>query len=231
MSQHTASLRTTSLKSRINKRLLIGLLLGSTLLPALQGCFPIVAAGVGTGVLATLDRRSFGTQTEDETIEWKSSARVSERIGDKAHVNYTSYNRKVLLSGEAASPEIRAEIERIVSGVPNVTGVYNELAIAGSSSYSARSNDAYITSKVKARFVDAHKFNANHVKVVTEASTVFLLGLLTQREADAAVEIARTTAGVMKVVNLMEIISEAKAKELDLPPPDKSKQPDSRTTS
>lgn len=223
--------KNTTLQTRINKRLLIGLLLGGALVPALQGCFPIVAAGVGTGVLATLDRRTFGTQTEDETIEWKASSRVSEKIGDKAHVNFTSYNRKVLLSGEAASPEIRAEIEHIVSGVPNVVGVYNELAIAGASAFTARSNDAYITSKVKGRFVDVHRFNANHVKVVTEAGTVFLLGLLTQREADAAVEIARTTSGVMKVVNLMEIISEAKAKELDLPPPDKSKQPDSRSTS
>ncbi|MBK1680790.1 BON domain-containing protein [Rhodocyclus tenuis] len=222
---------TANLKARINKRLLIGLLLGGALLPNLQGCFPIVAAGVGTGVLATLDRRTFGAQTEDETIEWKASSRVSEKIGDKAHVNFTSYNRKVLLSGEAASPEIRAEIERIVSAVPNVAGVYNELAIAAASAFTARSNDAFITSKVKARFVDIHQFNANHVKVVSEAGTVFLLGLLTQREADSAVEITRTTAGVMKVVNLMEIISDAKAKELDLPPPDKSKQPDSRPAS
>lgn len=214
----------------MKKRLLTGLLLGATLLPALQGCFPVVAAGVGTGVFAALDRRTVGTQTEDETIEWKASARQRENFGEKVHVNFTSYNRKVLLTGEAPSAEIKAEVERLTASVPNVQGVYNELAIAGASSFSARSNDTYITSKVKARFIDAAKFSANHVKVVTEAGTVFLLGLVTQREADAAIEVTRTTSGVMRVVNLMEIISEAKARELDPPPPDKSKQPDPETS-
>lgn len=212
--------------SRPRTPLLLALLVGAAVLPALQGCFPIVAAGVGTGVLAVVDRRTLGTQTEDETIEWKASSRVSEKLGDRAHINYTSYNRKVLLSGEAPSADIKAEIERIVSGVPNVAGVYNEIAVAGATSYSARSNDAYITSKVKARFVDANRFPANRVKVVTEAGNVFLLGLVTQHEADAAIDIARTTSGVLKVVNVLEVISEAKARELDLPPPDKSKQPD-----
>lgn len=214
----------------MKKRLLTGLLLGASLLPALQGCFPVVAAGVGTGVFAALDRRTVGTQTEDETIEWKASARQRENFGEKVHVNFTSYNRKVLLTGEAPSAEIKAEVERLTASVPNVQGVYNELTVAGASSFSARSNDTYITSKVKARFIDAAKFSANHVKVVTEAGTVFLLGLVTQREADAAIEVARTTSGVMKVVNLMEIISEAKARELDPPPPDKSKQPAPETS-
>lgn len=214
----------------MKKRLLTGLLLGATLLPALQGCFPVVAAGVGTGVFAALDRRTVGTQTEDETIEWKASARQRENFGEKVHVNFTSYNRKVLLTGEAPSAEIKAEVERLTASVPNVQGVYNELVVAGASSFSARSNDTYITSKVKARFIDAAKFSANHVKVVTEAGTVFLLGLVTQREADAAIEVTRTTSGVMRVVNLMEIISEAKARELDPPPPDKSKQPAPETS-
>ena len=214
----------------MKKRLLTGLLLGATLLPALQGCFPVVAAGVGTGVFAALDRRTVGTQTEDETIEWKASARQRENCGEKVHVNFTSYNRKVLLTGEAPSAEIKAEVERLTASVPNVQGVYNELTVAGASSFSARSNDTYITSKVKARFIDAAKFSANHVKVVTEAGTVFLLGLVTQREADAAIEVTRTTSGVMRVVNLMEIISEAKARELDPPPPDKSKQPAPETS-
>lgn len=214
----------------MKKRLLTGLLLGASLLPALQGCFPVVAAGVGTGVFAALDRRTVGTQTEDETIEWKASARQRENFGEKVHVNFTSYNRKVLLTGEAPSAEIKAEVERLTASVPNVQGVYNELTVAGASSFSARSNDTYITSKVKARFIDAAKFSANHVKVVTEAGTVFLLGLVTQREADAAIEVTRTTSGVMRVVNLMEIISEAKARELDPPPPDKSKQPAPETS-
>lgn len=207
----------------MKKHLIAGLLLGSTLLPLLQGCVPVVAAGVTTGVLATFDRRSLGTQTEDETIEWKASARVKEKFGDQVHLNLTSYNRKVLLTGEVASAEIKAEIERIVSDVANVQGVYNELAVADMTTYSARSNDAYITSKVKGRFIDANRFNIVHVKVVTEAGAVYLLGLVAQREADAAVELARTTSGVKKVVNLMEIVSDTKARELDVSPSEKSK--------
>lgn len=210
----------------MKKRLITSLLLGATLLPMLQGCFPVVAAGVTTGVLAAMDRRSVGAQAEDETIEWKASTRVSEKFGEKVHINYTSYNRKVLLTGEVPSPEIKAEIERIVLAVPNVLSAYNELAVAGITSFSARSNDTYITSKVKGRFIDTNRFNPVHVKVVTEAGAVYLLGLVTQGEADVAVEVARTTSGVVKVINVMEIITDAKAKELDLPPPDKSKQPD-----
>jgi osmotically-inducible protein OsmY len=208
----------------MRKNLLTGLLLGATLLPMLQGCVPVVAAGVTTGVLATFDRRSLGTQTEDETIEWKASSHVSEKLGEKTHINYTSYNRKVLLTGEVPSAEIKAEVERIVSGVANVQGIYNELTTGAITAYSARSNDAYITSKVKGRFVDANRFNAIHVKVITEAGAVFLMGFVTQREADAAVELTRTTSGVKKVINVMEIITDAKAKELDVSPPENRKQ-------
>lgn len=196
-------------------KLIAALLVGATVLPALQGCFTMVAAGVTTGVLATVDRRSLGTQTEDESIEWKASARVSEKLGDKAHVNFTSFNRKVLLSGEVPTADAKAEAETIVSGVANVQGVYNELTVGPVSSYSNRSNDSFITSKVKSRSVDSGKFNPVHVKVVTEAGTVFLLGMVTQTEADAAINVARTTAGVKRVVNLLEIITPAKAREID----------------
>ena len=208
----------------MKKHLITGLLLGTALLPMLQGCVPVVAAGVTTGVLATFDRRSLGTQTEDETIEWKASSHVSEKLGDKAHINYTSYNRKVLLTGEVPSAEIKAEVERIVTGVSNVQGIYNELAVGNVTAFSARSNDSYITSKVKGRFIDANRFNVVHVKVVTEAGAVFLLGFVTQREADSAIELARTTAGVRKVINVMEIVSDAKAKQLDVSVPDQPKQ-------
>lgn len=200
----------------MKKSLIATLLIGATVLPALQGCFPIVAAGVTTGVMASVDRRSLGAQTDDETIEWKASAQVSEKLGDKAHLNFTSFNHKVLMSGEVPNEEARSEAERIVSGLPTVQGVYNELVVGPASSYSNRSNDAYVTSKVKSRFVDSGKFNALHVKVVTEAGTVFLLGLVTQAEADSAINVARTTSGVRKVVNLLEIITPAKARELDI---------------
>jgi len=200
----------------MNKKLIAALLLGATVLPALQGCFPIVAAGVTTGVLATMDRRSVGTQTEDETIEWKAAARVREKFGDKVHLNFTSYDRKVLLTGEVPSEEAKAEVESIVTTVPNVLSVYNEIVVGPISSYVDRSNDSFITTKVKSRSVDNGKFNPVHAKVVTEAGIVFMLGMLTQPEADAAINVARTTSGVKKVINVLEIITPAKARELDV---------------
>lgn len=200
----------------MKKRLIAALLLGAITLPALQGCFPVVVAGVGTGVAATLDRRTLGTQTEDESIEWKAGSRVGDKLKDRGHFNFTSYNRKVLISGEVVSEEVKSEVERIVASIPNVQGVHNELVVGPSSSLSNRSNDAFITSKVKSRSIDAGKFNPLHIKVVTEAGTVFLLGMVTQAEADAAINVARTTAGVRKVVPLMEIIAPAKARELDV---------------
>lgn len=200
----------------MKKNLIAALLLGATVLPALQGCFPIIAAGVTTGVLATMDRRSLGTQTEDETIQWKAGSRLGEKLGDTAHLNVTSFNRKVLITGEVASSEAKASAEAIVRELPNVQGVYNELSVAPLSNYSDRSNDAFITSKIKSRSVDNGKFNPVHVKVVTEAGIAYLLGMVTQPEADAAVGVARTTAGVKKVVNLLEIITPAKARELDI---------------
>ena len=200
----------------MKKRLIATLLLGATVLPALQGCVTVVAAGVTAGAVAAFDRRSVGTQTEDESIEWKANAQVSEKLDDKAHLNFTSYNRKVLITGEVPSEEAKSEAERIVSGLPNVQGVHNELVVGPASSYTNRSNDAFVTSKIKSRSVDSGKFNPIHVKVVTEAGTSFLLGIVTQAEADAAINVARTTSGVKKVVNLMEIITPAKARELDV---------------
>ena len=137
-------------------------------------------------------------------------------MGDKAHLNFTSYNRKVLITGEVPSADAKSEAERIVSGLPNVLGVHNELVVGPASSYTNRSNDAFVTSKIKSRSVDSGKFNPVHVKVVTEAGTSFLLGIVTQAEAEAAINVARTTSGVKRVVNLMEIISPAKAREIDV---------------
>jgi len=200
----------------MKKNLLAALVLGATLVPALQGCFPVVAAGVTTGVLATLDRRTLGTQTEDDTIDIKAALRLGDKLGDKAHTNVTTYNRKVLLTGEVATEEAKTAAAAVVSEVTNVQGVHNELTVAAPTSYSDRSNDAFITSKIKGRFVDSGKFNPVHVKVVTEAGIAYLLGMVTQPEADAAIGVARTTSGVKKVVNLLEIITPAKARELDI---------------
>lgn len=185
--------------------------------PLLAGCFGVAAVGVGTGVLMVSDRRNSETYVTDEGLELRASSRIREKFGDKVHVNVTSYNRMLLLTGEAPSESLKTEIAQVASAVQNVKSISNELAIAGPSSLGGRSNDAYLTSKVKARFVDAKKFSAHHVKVVTEAGVVFLLGLVTQAEADAAADIARTTGGVQKVVRVFEIISPEQARAIDYP--------------
>jgi len=175
-------------------------------LVSLAGCVPVAVVGVGAGAAALgyEDRRTAGTMVEDEGIELRANNRIAERFGDKAHINVTSYNRSVLLTGEAPDEKAKAEIEKIAQSVSTVRGVTSDLRAAPLSSYSARANDSAITGKVKARFVDASKFNAIHVKVVTEDSVVYLLGWVTETEANDAVEIARTTSGVRKVVKVFE---------------------------
>ena len=202
------------------KKTLIAALLAALIAPTLSGCVAAVATGATAGALAVMDRRTFGTQTEDEGIEWKILGNLMNKYGEKVHVNQTSYNRKVLLTGEVPDEKTKEDIERMVRGISGVQDVWNELQIGPPSTFQNRSNDAYITSKVKGRFVDGGKFRANLVKVVTEAGTVHLLGMVTRPEADSAIEIARTTAGVKKVVNVMEIVTPEKAKSLDVPPPD-----------
>jgi osmotically-inducible protein OsmY len=171
---------------------------------ALSGCVGVAAVGVGAAALSAVDRRTTGTQVEDEGIELRVTNRISERLGDKVHVNVTSYNRNVLLTGEVPDEKAKAEIEKIALGMANARGVTNELQVAGGSSLTSRASDATITGKVKARFLDANKFNVLSVKVVTEASVVYLLGIVTEQEAADAVEIARTTGGVRKVVKVFE---------------------------
>ncbi|MBX3646440.1 MAG: BON domain-containing protein [Rhodocyclaceae bacterium] len=202
------------------RKLILATTLISLSLPALQGCVPAVATGVGAGALMIVDRRPGETYLADEAIEIRSLNRINEKFGDKVHVNVTSYNMKVLLTGEVPDAGIKADLEKAIAGVTNVKGITNEVQIAGISSFSARSNDTYITSKVKARFIDANKFQVNHVKVVTEAGTVFLLGLVTRKEGDDAAEIARTTAGVKKVVRVFEYIEFKDAQRLDNRPPE-----------
>ena len=176
------------------------------LLPALllQGCVGMAVVGAGSAAVSAMDRRTTGVQIEDERIELVSSNRSGEKFGDKAHINITSYNRNVLLTGEVADAAARNEVEKIVRGVPNVRGITNDLQVGPLATLSSRASDAGTTGKVKARFVDAGKFNAVHVKVVTEASVVYLLGIVTEAEANDAVEVARTTGGVRKVVKVFE---------------------------
>ncbi len=200
---------------RSGRALLLALLAAAPAL-LLQGCIPVAAGGAAVaGAVMVTDRRTSGTYVEDEGIEWKVSSHIKDRFGDATHVNVTSYNRNVLLTGETPDERTRNELSAIASKVENVRGIVNEAVVGPISSLSARGNDSLITSNVKARFVDANRFSANHVKVVTEANVVFLLGLVTRAEADAATEVARTSQGVRKVVRVFEYINDAEARRID----------------
>jgi osmotically-inducible protein OsmY len=175
-------------------------------LPFLSGCALVAATGVaaGTGVAISEDRRTSGTMVQDESIEFKSNRRIKEKFGRKVHVEVTSFNGHVLLTGEAASATVKNEIEDIVRAVEGVRDLTNEIAVGEVRPLTARGHDALITSKVKARFVNEGRFQANHVKVVTEDGVVYLLGLVDREEGQNAVKIAKSTSGVRKVVQVFE---------------------------
>lgn len=173
------------------------------------GCAPLLIGGAMVGgVNVATDRRTSGTQLEDETIEIKAGARIREQIGEKAHVNVNSYNRIALITGEANSEETRARIEALVGGVENVQKVLNEVAVGPASSLSSRSNDVVIQGKIKAKLIDARDLISNAFYVVVERGNVYLMGRVSEREANRATEIARQISGVRKVIRAFEIISE-----------------------
>lgn len=177
--------------------------LGAAML--VQGC-ALVAVGAGTAVAysAIEDRRSAGTQIEDEGIELRASNRIDQRFGFKVHVNVTSFNRSVLLTGEVPDARSREELEKIVSEVPGVRALLNEVATSPVSSLGARTGDSLVTSNVKARILGTKNLSSLHVKVVTEAGVVFLMGIVTEAEGGAAAEVARNTDGVRRVVKAFE---------------------------
>jgi osmotically-inducible protein OsmY len=190
------------------KRPLAAVVLCGTLIISLQGCVEMV---IGTAVMSTLaatDRRTFGAQTEDKTILVKGEARVGNLVGNAGHVNVTSFNRKVLLTGEVRDEAMKAAVEREVAAIEGVQSIVNDLEVAGASGYTSRSNDSLITGKVKASFVDTKDLYSNAIKVVTERGVVYLMGRVTQREAQLASEVTRSINGVHKVVRVFEYISE-----------------------
>ncbi|WP_162888570.1 BON domain-containing protein [Dechloromonas sp. HYN0024] len=186
-----------------------------TLLPILQGCVPAIIGGAAVGVMSAHDRRSTGTQADDETTEWKAGRHVPEQYKAASHVNFTSYNRRVLITGEVPSEEAKSVIEAETRKIEGVREVYNELGVGPASSLGSRSTDSYIDSKVKARLVDSNQISANHIKVITERAIVHLMGMVNAREAKVAIDVARTTAGVKKVVNVLEVIADEDARRLD----------------
>lgn len=188
---------------------LAALALGATtLVAALSACAPLVIGGaVGSAIVAT-DRRTSGAQLEDQGIELRAANRLREQLGERGSASVTSYNRVALITGEVPTEADKALVERVVAGVDNVRSVVNELAVLGSASLSQRSSDALVTGRVKASMLDAKDISANVFKVVTTRGTVYLMGRVTQREADRATEITRNTPGVQRVVRALEIITE-----------------------
>jgi osmotically-inducible protein OsmY len=194
-------------------------ILCATLLTSLSGCVGIIVGGAVMGAAATVDRRTLGAQTEDKSITVKAEMRVPKIAGPDAHVNIASFNRKVLLTGEVSNEAAKATVEREVRTIDGVQSVSNELEISGPSSYTARSSDALITTKVKASLVDMKTISASSFKVVTERGTVFLMGRVTEREGQLAADIARGVSGVQKVIKIFEYISEDELRTMQLPKP------------
>lgn len=190
-------------------RAAVRLLAASLAAAVLGGCAPLLIGGAMVGgTMVAIDRRTSGAQLEDQAIELKAAGRVRE-LGIGGHVNVTSYNRLVLLTGEVPKDADRAAVEQTVARIDNVRSVVNELAAMESTTLSQRSNDSIVSAKVKASFVDAKDVQASAAKVVTERGIVYLLGRVTEREASRFADIARSVPGVNKVVRVFEAISEA----------------------
>lgn len=195
------------------------LLAAAALVAGLSACAPLVVGGAVMGGMMATDRRTTGTQVEDEGIELRAANRIREVLGDRAHVNVTSFNRQVLLTGEVPTAQDRSMVDQIVAGVSNVRSVVNDLAVMPNTSLGQRSNDVLITGKVRASFVDAKDVSASAYKVVTERNVVYLMGLVTPREATRATDIARGVGGVSKVVRVFEMITEDDLRRNSTQPP------------
>jgi osmotically-inducible protein OsmY len=188
--------------------LLLSAAAAALLAASLPACAPLVIGGAAVGAMVAFDRRTSGTQIEDETIELRGASAVRQALGDKAHVNVASYNRQVLLTGEVPTEQAKQTAEQTISRVENVKGVVNELAVMGNSTMTQRSSDTLVTAKVKASLVDAKDLYVGAFRVVTERGTTYLMGRVTQREADRATQMTRTISGVQRVVRVFEVISD-----------------------
>ena len=183
-----------------------GLVVAATLL---SGCAPLLVGGaVVGGALVATDRRTTGSQVDDETIELKANNRMNEAFGERARISTTSYNRMVLLTGEVPNEGDKTTAEQVVARVDNVQSVVNELTIGPINTFGEKTKDAFVTAKVKASLIDAKDVFANSIKVVTHRGTVYLMGRVTEREATRASEIARGVSGVVKVIRVFEVLTE-----------------------
>ena len=208
----------SSIALALRSRVAAGVLAAVTLTMGLSACAPLIVGGAMGGALVAVDRRTSGAQLDDQGIELRATNRLRDQMGNRARAAVTSYNRRVLLTGEVASAADKELASKIVSGVDNVAEIVNELSVTNSPTLTERAADTLITGRLKASLVDAKDLSANAFKVVTERSTVYLMGRVTQREADRATDIARNTSGVQRVVRSFEILTEEELARL-LPKP------------
>jgi len=192
--------------------LLSKVVLGTALLASLSGCFGLIVGAGVAGAMSTVDRRTLGAQTEDKSINVKAELKMNDVAMGAGHINVTSFNRRVLLTGEVRDQAMKDQAEREVRAIENVVSVINELDISGASSYTSRSSDALITTKVKTSLVDMKTVSAISFKVTTERGIVYLMGLVTQREGNIAADVAKGVSGVTRVVKIFEYISEEDAR-------------------
>lgn len=188
------------------------LLLVSLALPViLGGCVTATVGSAAVGVAALHDRRTAGAILEDQSIELAAGAAIrrDKALADQVHVNFTAFNRLLLITGQVPDEALRQRVYEAVKSVPNVRRVYNETTLSAPSAVLSRASDSYVTSKVKSKFILEEQLDPTRVKVVTEDGTVFLMGIVTAREADLATEIARNTSGAQKVVKLFELCTDA----------------------
>jgi osmotically-inducible protein OsmY len=200
----------------VMKRLACSIGAAVLLTGALSACVgPLLVGGamVGGSLVAT-DRRTSGAQLDDEAIELRAASQIRSNLGTRVRVSVTSYNRQVLLTGEVPNLQDKQRVEDVVKAVDSVASVVNELAVLNSPSLMDRSADALLTGRIKAMLLDTRDLQSNAFKVVTEHNTTYLMGRVTQREADRATEVVRATPGVQKVVRILEIISEQELERL-----------------
>ena len=203
----------------------LALVVAGSALSALTACIPLLMGGAVVTGLVAIDRRTTGTVVEDEGIELRAASRIRENVGERGHVNVTSYNRQVLLTGEVASAQDKQLAEQIVSGVDNVRHIVNELAVLGNSTLTQRSSDSLVTGRVKAALVDAKDLSASAFKITTERGTVYVMGRVTTREATRATEVISATAGVQRVVRILETISDDELARMSSTPPKAAPKP------
>ncbi len=211
------------MKVIVMKRLALSVCMAALLVSALSACVPLVVGGaVAGGSLVAIDRRTSGAQLDDEAIELRAGSRIRSELGTRVRVSVTSYNRQVLLTGEVPNLQDKQLVQQVVSQVDNVAAVVNELAVLNSPSLVERSSDALLTGRVKAMLLDTKDLQSNAFKVVTERGTTYLMGRVTQSEADRASDVVRSTPGVQKVVRIFEIISEDELRRIQSSSPSSS---------